>query len=74
MKIILIPKKVIESIPSDEVLSDSSIMESLYTIRLLKALAESLENGYIDVNDSKKSNGQVYSDKYEIWFQVETFI
>jgi len=74
MIIRLIPEKIIECIPSDEELSDQSIMESIYVIRKLKALAESQEIGFIEVDPTKESDGQRYSDKFEIWFRVGTFI
>lgn len=66
MKVILKSKETIENLYSEKELSDLSIVESFYVIRILKALAESLENGFIEVSEMNE-NGQVFSEKYNIW-------
>jgi len=66
MKATLDRAAIVGNISSEEDLSDCSILESFYAIRKLKALAESLEEGSIEINDSK--NGQIFSAKYDIWF------
>jgi hypothetical protein len=51
---------------SESELSELSVLESIYTIRKLKAVIES--NGdFIEVIEG--SDNQVYSEKYKIWFQ-----
>lgn len=71
-KIILLPENIIDNIPTEEELSDGSMIEAIY-IRKLKALAESLENGSIDVLDKPNVSSQVYCEKHEIWFQSDEF-
>lgn len=66
MKVVLNSKETIESIYDENELMDLSIMESIYAIRTLKALVESVENGFIEVS-KQNNNGQVYSEKYQIW-------
>lgn len=51
---------------SENELSELSVLESIYTIRKLKAVIDS--NGdFIEVIEG--SENQVYSEKYKIWFQ-----
>lgn len=62
----LIGSKIIKNTYNESELSELSVMESIYTIRKLKAVIDS--NGdYIDVTEG--SDNQVYSEKYKIWFQ-----
>jgi len=67
MKVKLLLKPIFENVPSEQMLRDYSIFESIYAIRKLKALADCLENGSIEVNDDINDFGQVYCKKYEIW-------
>lgn len=66
MKIQLKRKETIDNLYGEEDLKDLSILESIYSIRILKALEESLENGFIEVTKTNES-GQAYSEKYNIW-------
>ncbi len=62
----LIASIIIENTYSESELSELSVLESIYTIRKLKAVIES--NGdFIEVIEG--SENQVYSEKYKIWFQ-----
>jgi hypothetical protein len=62
----LIGSIIIKNTYNESELSELSVMESIYTIRKLKAVIDS--NGdYIDVTEG--SDNQVYSEKYKIWFQ-----
>jgi len=71
MKATLDRAAIVGNISSEEDLSDCSMMESFYAIRKLKALAESLEKGSIEINDSK--SGQIFSKKYDIWFGEDEY-
>jgi len=73
MKIKLIKEEILNNLYSEEDLRDLSIMESIYSIRKLKALADSLDGEYILVSDDIK-NGQVFSHKYQIWFSNNEYI
>lgn len=73
MKVQLIRSNIIENLYSEEQLSDYGLMESIYAIRKLKALAESLATGSIEVQDSTNNSSQVFSVKYDIWFQAEEY-
>ena len=73
MKVKLHMGEVFKNIQTEKELADQSIMESFYAIRRLKALAESLNNGSIDVVDKTNACNQVYSVKYEIWFSSNEF-
>ncbi|MCK9446779.1 hypothetical protein M0Q50_07970 [bacterium] len=73
MKIKLIKEEILNNLYSEEDLRDLSIMESIYSIRKLKALADSLDGEYILVSDDIK-NGQVFSHKYQIWFLENEYI
>jgi len=64
MKVKLKSKETIDSLYSEDDLKELSIMESIYSIRILKALTDSLENGYIDVIDK---GGKVFSEKHQIF-------
>ncbi|MDY0270748.1 hypothetical protein [Trichloromonas sp.] len=72
MKIKLKRKELVDNLYPEEELSDLSIMESFYHIRKLKALSESLENGFIHI-DEINDNKQCYSVKYEIWFNYNEY-
>jgi len=72
MKIKLNRLEIINNLYTEEELSDLSIMESFYHIRKLKALSESLESGYIKIDKTNQYN-QVYSNKYEIWFNLNEY-
>ena len=65
MKVQLKLKETLENLYNEDILSDMPKCESFYAIRTLKALTESLSNGYIEVED--KGDGKVYSEKYDIY-------
>lgn len=65
MKVQLKLKETLENLYNEDSLSDMPKCESFYVIRTLKALTESLSNGYIEVED--KGDGKVYSEKYDIY-------
>lgn len=73
MKVKLKSKETIEHLYNESELSELSLMESIYSIRILKALAESLENGFIEVTD-KNDSGQVFSEKYKIWLSYFEYL
>jgi len=73
MRIKLFTEQVLENIPTEEDLTDQSIMESIYAIRKLKALAEAQEYGSIEVANKTNSCEQAFSEKYQIWFTVDEF-
>lgn len=52
---------------SEAELFESSTMDAIYVIRKLMALVEYLGDGYIWVDDTNDC-GQVYSKKFDIWF------
>lgn len=66
MKIKLKQKDTLENLYSEEDLFDLSTTESIYVIRTLKALLESQDIGYLEVS-KENSQGQVYSEKHDIW-------
>lgn len=72
MKVKLIVDEIVNNVPTDEQLGDSSVLDGIYIIRKLKALTESQEVGFIVV-DNVNENKQVYSEKYQIWFDVNEF-
>lgn len=57
---------IINNLYSEEQFLDLSKMESLYAIRKLKALSESMDIGYITIDNI--INNQAFSEKYDIWF------
>jgi hypothetical protein len=73
MKIKLNRLEIINNFYTEEELLDLSRMESIYHIRKLKALSESLEMGYIDV-DKINNHKQVFSKKYGIWFDKSEYL
>jgi len=73
MEVKLHSKKILSNIPTENDLSEVSKLESFYVIRKLKALVESHEYGCIIVNEETNDMGQVYSEKYGIWFQIDEF-
>ena len=71
MKITL-TNNIADKINEDRLL-DLSIIESIYEIRKLRALVESKDKGYIICKDESNNHGQVYSEKYQIWFCSDEF-
>lgn len=67
MRVKLIKDAILNSLNSEEDLSDMSTMEAIYDIRKLKALVYSMENDGIEVSKPSLSNS-VRSKEYEIWF------
>ncbi len=65
-------QKIIDSIEPEEGLQESSIMESIYVIRQFKAYVEFVEKGFIEV-DKIDIHGQMFSKKFEIWFQIDEY-
>ena len=65
MKVRLKPTETLHSIQTEDRILDSTIIEAIYQIRILKALAASLLNGYIVV--TKENNGAVFSEEFDIW-------
>ncbi len=72
MKIQLIKSEILDGIPTESNLFDSSIADSLYAIRKLKALSESLEKGFIETSKIN-SNDQAWSDEFQIWFSKHEY-
>lgn len=62
----LIGSVIAKNTYSENELSELSVLESIYTIRKLKAVIDANGN-YIKVTEG--SENQVYSEKYKIWFQ-----
>lgn len=66
----LIGSVIAKNTYSENELSELSVLESIYTIRKLKAVIDS--NGdFIEVVEG--SENQVYSEKYKIWFQEDEY-
>lgn len=72
MTVKLKTKKILDSLSSEDSLLDSSAMDAIYDIRTLKGLIESNLRGFIDVSEPDE-NGQVFSDKYNIWYQRDQY-
>lgn len=72
MKIKLLPKVIIEGIPSEDRMSDCLKLEIMYEIRKLKALEKSIEDGWIEVTEDISGN-QRFSKQFQIWFQEDEF-
>ena len=63
---------VIKNLTTEEVLLDqSSVVDSLYIIRRLKGLIESITNGYIEVKNESNDYGQRYSEEFMVWFNKD---
>ena len=63
---------LLKNLPTEEQLLGQSIMESLYAIRSLKALAESQENGFI-IATKTNQHGQAYIESQEIWINKDEY-
>jgi len=74
LKVSLDPVEIIANTDeSGGALLELSTMESIYCIRKLKALTESLVVGEIDLEFSNQDYHKGYSEKYEIWFYTPEF-
>ena len=71
MKVKLKKDVILNSIDEDMLL-DQSTIESIYTIRKLRALVESVEVGFIEVEE-KRQHDCSYSSKYEINFMSDSY-
>lgn len=67
-KVKIIIEEIIDTLPSNEELGDSSIMETIYIFSKLRAYRKSLKDGFIEVHPDTNEYGQVYSDEFDIWF------
>ena len=65
-------KDVILSRIDEDMLLDQSTIESIYTIRQLRALVESTEVVFIEVEE-KRQYDCAYSSKYEINFMSDLY-
>ena len=70
MKAELLKDNVIKNIDTEENLLGCSKLESIYEIRKLKGLVESLTDGFIEI-DKVNEGGQGFSEKFEIWFNED---
>lgn len=73
MKIKLNKNVIIENLQTEDELIDSSVIESIYVIRKLMGLVESLDNGHIEVIQNLNANGQAFSEEYNIWYNDGEF-
>jgi hypothetical protein len=71
MLVKLVGKQIAENIYSEEELSELSVMESMYAIRILKAVIDA-DGECIEVKEIE--NNQVYSEKYKICFSEGEYI
>ncbi len=72
MKVELLKDNIIKNIDTEDNLLDSSKLESIYEIRKLKGLVESLNEGFIEV-DKVNKHGQAFSSQFEIWFNKDEY-
>jgi hypothetical protein len=70
-KVELIRSNIINRIHTEEALEDCPMVEAMYDIRKLKALAQSLEVGYIWVEEK---DGGIYSEEFDIYFQDDQYV
>jgi len=71
MLVKLVGKQIAKNIYSEEELSELSVMESIYAIRILKAVIDA-DGKYIEVKETE--NNQVYSKKYKIHFSEGEYL
>lgn len=62
---------ILANLPTEEQLSELSPLESLYAIRKLKALSDSLQNGFIMLEH--RTENYAYSEVYGIGFTSDEF-
>jgi hypothetical protein len=63
-------RAILENTYGEEELTELSVLESIYAIRKLKAVIDA-DGNFIEVKEG--TDGQVYSEKYEIWFQENEY-
>ena len=73
MKVRLKIHETLESLYSEDDLKDLPVYESIYSIRILKSLVESMENGFIEVTEVDGC-GQVFYGKYNVWLSHFDFV